>query len=65
MICSKGQLVRLIPSLQALALSTNITPVWVLAIVYNERPEGERGVQLSAELGGSRWWLEDQLEEAT
>lgn len=37
----------------------------VLSLTYLDQPEGERGVQLDRELGGSKWWLESALEEAT
>ncbi len=37
----------------------------VISLVYLDQPEGSRGVQLDRELGGSKWWLESQLEAAT
>lgn len=55
MIAIKGQLVKLL---------TGNDSAKVLSIVYQDQPEGGRGVQLDREIGGSRWWLENQLIQA-
>ncbi len=62
MIASKGQTVRLVTEPR---VSATLPVAKVLSIVYAEQPEGSRGVQLDRELGGSKWWLESQLEAAT
>lgn len=56
MIASKGQLVRLI------GRPTEVAKV--LSIVYRHLPEGERGVQLDKELDGSKWHVENMVEDA-
>lgn len=67
MIAHKGQSVRLTAETNAIILGhlrvdTGIAIVKSLA--YLDQPEGERGVQLDRELGGSCWWLEGNLEAA-
>lgn len=65
MIASKNQLVQLRAHLRHLCQSTPAGHAKVMSLVYVDRPEGERGVQLDKALGGSKWWSEQDLEPAT
>lgn len=69
MICSKGQLVRLTRDACSVHVDVRKAPhdgtARVVSLVYLDQPEGTRGVQLDRPLGGSGWWLESYLEEAT
>ena len=63
MICYKGQLVQL--GIEAVILAPEgktYGPAKVISLVYLDQPEGQRGVQLDREIGGSRWWLESDVE---
>ncbi len=66
MTCSKGQSVQLCIERFLLSppKSCPYETAKVLSIVYPHLPEGQRGVQLDREIGGSRWWLEGELEPA-
>lgn len=68
MIASKNQLVRLISRMGTRSMTSirdgredNHT-ARVSCLVYLDQPEGERGVQVNRDLGGSRWWNESDLE---
>ncbi len=71
MIASKGQLVRLVTRKGTRSMTAihdgredNHT-ARVRCLVYLDQPEGERGVGLERDLGGSSWWNEQDLEPAT
>ncbi len=70
MICSKGQLVCLVSRKGTRSISAihdgredNHT-ARVRCLVYLDQPEGQRGVGLERDLGGSCWWNENDLELA-
>ncbi len=70
MIATKGQLVRLVSRVGTRSMTAirdgredNLT-ARVSSLVYLDQPEGQRGVQVDRDLGGSRWWNESQLEAA-
>ena len=65
MIATKGHLVRLTNAAMDSTKLDYTGRAMVVSLVYLDQPEGERGVQLDHDLGGSRWWNEGDLEAAT
>ncbi len=64
MIASRNQLVTLTNAALDATRLDYIGRAKVISLVYLDQPEGERGVQLDRELGGSRWWMEQSLQPA-
>ncbi len=69
-IATKGQLVRLVSRVGTRSMTAirdgrdDYHTARVVSLVYLDQPEGQRGVQLDRDLGGSRWWNEADLTEA-
>lgn len=65
MITHKTQLIRLTAETNAILGSrADRGTAKVLSLTYLHQPEGERGVQIDRELGGSCWWCEWHIEAA-
>jgi len=68
MVANKGDIVRLVTRVGTRSMTAirdgredNHTAK-VMNLVYLDQPEGQRGVRLDRDLGGSNWWCESDIE---
>lgn len=67
MIAKKGDKVKLVSRVGTRSMAAihdgpdDFHTATVITLVYLDQPEGQRGVRLDRDLGGTNWWNEEDL----